>query len=152
MKILQIVGTKKSGKTATMIDFITAAKEENLKVVCFKRAHEAVMDTPGTDSFRFAEAGADAVGLQTANEFLWHEKGSTDLSNLMENVIKSDVDLVLIEGFRTENYPRLNLVKADEERLEADFYGTIYPENYPDLMDLSTTEKRKDWFKKWLTN
>ncbi|MCL2677161.1 MAG: molybdopterin-guanine dinucleotide biosynthesis protein B [Streptococcaceae bacterium] len=140
MKILQIVGNKKVGKTTTMVNFVEFAKSENLTVVCLKQAHEAQFDVEGTDTYKFAQAGADAVGLTVGNEMLWHEKTQTELSDLISKVSK-DTDLLLLEGFRhVADYPRLTLI----EKFKGEYNGIEY--------DLSDTMKRKDWLKQWLTN
>ena len=140
MKILQIVGGKKTGKTTTMLDFLSVAKEEALTVSCLKHAHEAVMDTPGTDSYKFAAAGADEVVLTTPGGTLWHQKKSLELPELL-SAVEENADLVLIEGFRAaESQPRLTML----DNFQASYNDEIF--------DFSTEEKRKEWFRGWLMN
>lgn len=162
MKILQIIGRKKSGKTTTTIDFIRAARELGLNVAAFKQTHHlsVTMDIPGTDSFRFAEAGAAQVGMQNAEGFFWHEtRKPLPLAEEIKAFVSKDTDLVLVEGFKTANFPALLLMRPDDEQTDFleysfDFAGTIYSEWIQEsgLIDLTTEEKRKDWLKTWLTN
>ena len=142
MKILQIIGGKKSGKTTTMVDFITEASRLGYKVTALKRAHEATFDSPNTDSYRFSNAGAAQVGLSTPAEFLWHEKGEISLADLLKRAAGADV--VFIEGFRVETgFPRLTM----------DLDATIFPEKLTtDILDFTDSEKRKAWLRQWLMN
>jgi molybdopterin-guanine dinucleotide biosynthesis protein B len=141
VRILQVIGGKKSGKTTTVRDFIRVASGLGLKVAAMKRAHEAVFDTPETDSYRFSEAGAVQVGLVVPGEFLWHEKREIGLAELVE---RTDADVLFVEGFRGE---------TGYERLVMGVDAAFYAENLTaELLDFTTQEKREEWIEKWLMN
>ncbi|MDR0200164.1 MAG: molybdopterin-guanine dinucleotide biosynthesis protein MobB [Streptococcaceae bacterium] len=159
MKILQIVGNKKVGKTTLMLEWIGLAKSEGLKVACLKRAHEAVMDTPETDSYRFAAAGADGVGLSTAGEFLWHEKRSVEVSEILEKYMAQEVDVLLIEGFRASSFDgwKLELIgPMSKERILPEgelqaLRGSLFSEELAQgVEDLTSREARKALFTRLL--
>ncbi len=173
MKVLQVIGNKNVGKTSVILDFISVAKKMNLKVICLKRSHSAVLDTPETDSFRFACAGADAVGLQTEGEFLWHEQNQESISDIIAKHAPSDTDLILIEGFRDENFwcdkieligpnsterifekPCLRLLGENEKsaKVYVEAVATVFPEMVSDdTMDFCSRDKRIEKFKELIS-
>ena len=164
MKILQIIGKKKSGKTTTTIDFIKAARAQDLTVATFKHTHHTVaMDVEGTDTARFSAAGAQQVGMQNDAGFFWHESrkngAEISLQEELDYFVRPETDLILIEGFKKEVFPKLLLLR-EKDKLEdfaiyeqIDYVGTIFPEVLvvrPELIDLTTEGKREDWLIKWL--
>lgn len=158
---LQIIGKKKSGKTTTTVDFIKSARELNLVVASFKHTHHTVsMDVEGTDTARFAQAGAQQVGMQNDKGFFWHEtRPAKALEEEIADFVRPETDLLLIEGFKKENFPKLLLLRENDQVSDfAEFdniecIGTIFPSVLTEnLIDLTTEEKRKEWLKSWLTN
>jgi len=159
MKILQIAGRKKSGKTTTTIDFIKAARELDLKVATFKHSHHCVaMDVEGTDTARFSEAGSQQVALSNDSGFFWHEiRKPKTIEEEIRDFVAPDTDIVFTESFNDEGLPKLLLVRPedDTESLDkfkpADYIASIYQEsNFSDKIDLSTEDLRKAWIKAWL--
>lgn len=134
-----------------MVSFIEAATAQGLNVATFKKTHPSVsMDIEGTDTFKFSAAGAQWVGMQQDNGFYWHEQRETGtLDKEIARHVSEDTELILIEGYDKENYPKISLDKAGEKLenltnvlLEA----SIFDGNF------DTDEKRKAWFKTWLSN
>jgi len=86
-------------------------RKAGLRVSTIKHAHHAMeLDKPGKDSFRHREAGAEEVLVVGGERWaLLHETpaGPPSLETLAARL--SAVDLVLVEGFRTENFPRLEI-------------------------------------------
>ncbi len=84
-----------------------------LRVSTIKHAHHAMeMDKPGKDSFRHREAGAEEVLLVGGERWaLLHETpaGPPALHTLAQRL--TPVDLVLVEGFRSENFPRIEIFR-----------------------------------------
>lgn len=159
MRILQIIGGKKSGKTSTMVDFIRFAKSRDLKVVALKRSrHEVEFDHENTDSYRFAAAGADAVGLSAGQEFMWRDHEEKSLEERINEQVPADTDLLLIEGFRTSDFEKLLLLKEGKSREDfAEFsnikhVGTIFKDQLTTVLEDLTDENREKWFEQWLMN
>lgn len=159
---LQIIGNKKSGKTTTMISFIEEATLLNKKVAVFKHTHHSVsMDVEKTDTYRFSKAGASQVGMQQQGGFYWHEQRPMDqevpLKEEIEDFVRLDTDIILIEGFKNENYPKLLLLRpqdtvgAFQDYSKIQFIATIFKEKIgePGVLDFTTEEKRKAWFKNY---
>jgi molybdopterin-guanine dinucleotide biosynthesis protein B len=70
------------------------------------------LDRPGKDSFRHREAGAEEVLLVGGARWALLAEtpaGPPSLQSLAARF--SCVDLVLVEGFRTENFPRLEIFR-----------------------------------------
>lgn len=153
MLTLQIVGKKNSGKTTVILTLIRQLRKQGFRVAALKQTHhEIVMDTPGTDSFRFYEAGAEQVGLQGSQQFLWHERSSNHLNELIHQQISKGIDILLIEGFKNEAFPKLVLLRPNDEihdfsLFEVKGFATIYPAKVTEkIRDLSNEEKIQQWF------
>jgi molybdopterin-guanine dinucleotide biosynthesis protein B len=95
-----------------VIPLLTA---RGLRVSTNKHAHHAFdVDQPGKDSHTHRLAGATEVLVSSANRFaLMHElRGAPELSlgALLSKL--SAVDLVLVEGFKREAHPKLEVYRA----------------------------------------
>ena len=115
MKVIGIAGWSGAGKTTLLTRVIPRLTARGLKVSTIKHAHHAFdIDQPGKDSHTHRLAGATEVLISSANRFaLMHElRGATELSlgALLEKL--SPVDLVLVEGFKREAHPKLEVYRA----------------------------------------
>jgi molybdopterin-guanine dinucleotide biosynthesis protein B len=87
-----------------------------LTVSTLKHAHHSFdLDQPGKDSHTHRMAGATEVLIASVNRYaLMHElRGAPEpsLHELLEKL--SPVDLVVIEGFKTARYPKLEVFRAE---------------------------------------
>lgn len=106
MSVLAISGWSGSGKTTLLAALIPRLKARGLSVSSIKHAHHGVtLDKPGKDSFIHAEAGAREVILTTGGGFALFSRTPAPLEALLERL--APVDLVLVEGFKSEPVPRL---------------------------------------------
>lgn len=115
MKLWGIAGWKNSGKTGLMERLVTEFCARGLTVSTVKHAHHSFdVDQPGKDSFRHRAAGASQVLLTSSNRWaLMSElKGAPEppLATLLAQL--APVDLVLIEGFKRENHPKIEAHRA----------------------------------------
>ena len=116
MKVLGITGWSGSGKTTLLADLIPLLVAQGLRVSTIKHAHHAFdVDQPGKDSYRHREAGATEVLISSARRFaLMHElrdEAEPALGDLLARL--APVDLVLIEGFKREAHPKIEVWRAD---------------------------------------
>lgn len=96
-----IVGWANAGKTTLIEKLLPAFAQKGLKVGVIKHSHHLVeVDKPGTDTFRYASAGAQSVMLSTPARSMTVEQGELRLTELMSRM--RDVDLILVEGFDKE--------------------------------------------------
>ena len=112
MKVFGIAGWSGSGKTTLLEKLIPRLTGRGLKVSVIKHAHHGFdIDRPGKDSYRHREAGATEVLLSCQDRWaLMHERraeAEPTLSELLGHL--SPCDLVLIEGFKQEPVPKLEV-------------------------------------------
>ena len=123
IQAVAIVGTKKSGKTTTTESLIRELTKKGYKVAAIKHVSEPefTIDTPGKDTWRFAQSGAKTIVSAAANEVATIQKKPLNEVTIKELVRKcSDNDIVLIEGLkkrlaRTQNIQKIVVVKSKDE-------------------------------------
>jgi molybdopterin-guanine dinucleotide biosynthesis adapter protein len=115
MKIFGIVGWKNSGKTTLITALLREFAARGLRVSTIKHAHHAFdLDHPGKDSFLHRAAGAQEVMIASDGRWaLLHELRGAEAPKLAELIARlSPVDLVLVEGFKNEAHPKLEVRRA----------------------------------------
>ena len=115
MNVIGIAGWSGAGKTTLLTRVIPCLTARGLRVSTIKHAHHGFdVDQPGKDSHTHRHAGATEVLISSANRFaLMHElRGNREwtLDALLEKL--SPVDLVLVEGFKTQAHPKLEVFRA----------------------------------------
>ncbi len=116
MKVFGIAGYSGSGKTTLLEKLIPELTGRGLKVSVIKHAHHGFdIDRPGKDSYRHREAGAAEVLLSCHDRWaLMHERrdeGEVTLGELLARL--APCDLVLIEGFKQEPVPKLEVYRPE---------------------------------------
>lgn len=116
MNVFGIAGYSGSGKTTLLEKLIPVLTTRGLKVSVIKHAHHGFdIDRPGKDSYRHREAGASEVLLACNDRWaLMHERrteAETTLSELLGRL--SPCDLVLIDGFKQEPVPKLEVYRPE---------------------------------------
>lgn len=116
MKVFGIAGYSGSGKTTLLEKLIPHLTGHGLKVSVIKHAHHGFdIDRPGKDSYRHREAGASEVLLSCHDRWaLMHERrdeGEVTLNELLGRLLPCD--LVLIEGFKQEPVPKLEVYRPE---------------------------------------
>lgn len=112
MKVIGIAGWSGAGKTTLMSRLIPRLIAQGFSVSTVKHAHHAFdVDRPGKDSYLHREAGATEVLIGSAKRWaLMHELRETREPSLRELLgLLSAVDLVLVEGFKHEAHPKLEI-------------------------------------------
>src|SRR6266699_4469881 len=115
MRIIGLAGWSGSGKTTLLAKVIPRLVVRGLKVSTLKHAHHGFdVDQPGKDSHTHRAAGATEVLVSSANRWaLVHElRGQAEpaLEALLDKL--SPVDLVLVEGYKREPHPKLEIYRA----------------------------------------
>ncbi len=115
-KVFGFAGWSGSGKTTLIERVIAHLSGRGLRVSLIKHAHhEFDVDQPGKDSYRHRTAGASEVIVSSANRWaMMHElRGEPELT--LRQAIKhfSPCDLVLVEGFKRESIPKLEVWRAE---------------------------------------
>jgi molybdopterin-guanine dinucleotide biosynthesis protein B len=115
MRVFGIVGRRNSGKTHLMMRLVRLATRRGLRTSTVKHAHHAFdVDQPGKDSWLHREAGAHEVLVASGARWaLLHEHRGTAEPPLAELLARlSPCDLLLVEGFKHEVNPRLEVYRA----------------------------------------
>jgi len=112
MRILGLAGWSGSGKTTLVTRLVPVLVARGITVSTVKHAHhEFDIDQPGKDSWKHRQAGASEVLISSARRWaLMHEhRGIREpgLDALLGHM--SPVDLVLIEGFKRETCPKIEI-------------------------------------------
>jgi|SRR5579885_1487338 molybdopterin-guanine dinucleotide biosynthesis protein B len=115
MRIIGLAGWSGSGKTTLVTKVIPRLIARGLRVSTLKHAHHGFdLDQPGKDSFFHRAAGATEVIISSAKRFaILHElreEPEWDLPDLVGKM--SPVDLVLVEGYKRDAFPKLEIHRA----------------------------------------
>jgi molybdopterin-guanine dinucleotide biosynthesis adapter protein len=139
MKVFGIAGYSGSGKTTLMERLIPAFAQQGLKVSVIKHAHHHFdIDRPGKDSYRHREAGAFEVLISNGQRWaLMHEVRGEPEATLEQLLLRlSPCDIVLVEGFKKEPVPKLEVHRAG-------FDGPLLYPNEPHIVAVATDEPLK---------
>lgn len=120
MKVFGIAGWSGSGKTTLIEQLIPVLKQRGLRVSVIKQANRKFnLDQPGKDSWRHREAGAREALLSCPERWAYiHELRDETEPTLSECLTRlTPVDLVLVEGFKHETLPRLEVHHPGVDRL-----------------------------------
>ena len=105
--VLAIAGFSGSGKTTFIENLLPLLKERGMKVLVIKHdVHGFTMDHEGKDTYRFAAAGADSVMISSEQSgFARIDREYKSLDEMI--AMAGDVDLVLVEGYKDADIPKL---------------------------------------------
>lgn len=116
MKVFGIAGYSGMGKTTLLARLVPALIARGQAVSLIKHSHKDIeVDRPGKDSYRLREAGCREVLLLGSSRWaLMHElRGAEEptLDYLLDRL--QHCDLVLIEGFKNGDFPKLEVWRAE---------------------------------------
>jgi molybdopterin-guanine dinucleotide biosynthesis protein B len=134
MKVIGLAGWSGAGKTTLLARLIPHFRQEGLRVSVIKHAHhEFDVDVPGKDSWVHRQAGAEEVLVSSARRWaLMHELRGAAEPLLPELLAKmSRVDLVVIEGFKSEPHRKIEVHRL------ANGKATLFPAD-PGIVGIAT--------------
>ncbi len=110
-----LAGWSGAGKTTLLVKIIPLLVARGLRVSTVKHAHHDFdIDKPGKDSWMHRQAGATEVLVASGRRWaLMHElrdEPEPALPALLSQL--TDVDLVLIEGFKRDPHPKIEVHRA----------------------------------------
>jgi molybdopterin-guanine dinucleotide biosynthesis adapter protein len=114
MKVIGIAGWSGAGKTTLISRVIPYLREQGRRVSVIKHAHHDFdVDVPGKDSWVHRQSGAEEVLVSSANRWaLMQELRGAAEPSLPELLRKmSPVDLVVIEGFKSEPHRKIEVYR-----------------------------------------
>src|ERR1700684_1361742 len=115
MKVIGLAGWSGAGKTTLLARVIPHFLKEGLRVSVIKHAHHSFdVDVPGKDSWVHRQSGATEVLVSSGKRWaLMHEQRGRREPRLRELLKKmSRVDLVVVEGFKSEPHRKIEVHRA----------------------------------------
>lgn len=114
MRRFGITGASGSGKTTLIAALLPVLRAQGLRVSTIKHAHHGFdMDRPGKDSWQHRAAGAEEVMVVSDGRWALlretREREEIELDAVVARM--SPVDLVLVEGFRKNALPKLEVYR-----------------------------------------
>lgn len=117
--VIQVVGYQNSGKTTYVEKVIKQATTLGLKVATVKHhghGGEPDMFENGKDSDRHRLAGALATSVEGDGVLqLYCKRDEWKLNDILSIYKQLPIDLVIVEGYKTENYPKVVLVRNEDD-------------------------------------
>lgn len=116
LTILQVVGYQNAGKTSFVSQLTEQLTTQGRKVGVIKHhGHGGPLNLPKTDSHRHALAGA-VLSTVIGEDGTFIEWQAVDTFELLLNWYETHVDIVLIEGYKRKDYPKVVLVRDGQEQ------------------------------------
>jgi molybdopterin-guanine dinucleotide biosynthesis protein B len=116
MRIIQTVGYKNAGKTTLVTHLIRDLATMGYRVGSLKHdAHDFEPDVRGTDSWLHRQAGACITAITSPSCTAWVEEKPSSVDELVTAMASRALDYLLIEGFKSAPYPKIVLLRDDEE-------------------------------------
>lgn len=156
--VLAITGYSGTGKTTLLEKLIPKLTACNLKVGLIKHSHHHIdIDKKGKDSHRLRLAGANPTAIACDERWALMTETPAQAVDFQEMLAHfPNVDLVLVEGFKHETLPKIQLHRQGIEKPlpELDEWtiatATDYPIERENLLDINNEEEVAEFVKEWL--
>ncbi|UXI00228.1 molybdopterin-guanine dinucleotide biosynthesis protein B [Photobacterium sp. TY1-4] len=114
--IIGFAGYSGSGKTTLLEQVIPLLKQHSLRIGLIKHSHHTIdPDTPGKDSYRLRHAGCAQTLMATRERHMLYfeypepTREEPTLTACLDQLDHSQLDLVLVEGFREAPIPKIEI-------------------------------------------
>ncbi|WJW74760.1 molybdopterin-guanine dinucleotide biosynthesis protein MobB [Thiohalobacter sp. IOR34] len=106
-----------TGKTTLLTRLLPQLCERGLRIGMIKHSHHDFdIDIPGKDSYRLRKAGASQMLVASSRRWalITETPGREEasLAEMIGRLDRSTLDLILVEGFRHERFPKIELHRA----------------------------------------
>lgn len=114
--IISFVGKSGSGKTTLLEKVIADLKNRGYKVAIIKHSHhDNDLDTAHKDTWRFTKAGTEFSAINSLDHLAVYRR----MDNFFDpqdfsNFILWDYDVLLTEGFKGSNYPKIEVHNSQQ--------------------------------------
>ncbi len=115
--VLSVIGRSNTGKTTFLEKLIPLLRSKGLRIATIKHhRHDFESDREGKDSYRHKKAGAKISMIVSPEKLAFTADTEKELTiaELIASYIR-DVDLVIVEGFKEESGPKIEVYKYSEE-------------------------------------
>ena len=105
-----------TGKTTLLEKILPLLAEHKIRTGVIKHAHHTFeIDHEGKDSFRLRRAGAQQILIGSARRWALIVETGIHKKNMLHDFIQhldyENLDLILVEGFKPERIPKIELVR-----------------------------------------
>jgi molybdopterin-guanine dinucleotide biosynthesis protein B len=116
MRIIQVVGYKNAGKTALACELVRELTSQGLRVGTLKHdAHDFEPDIPGKDTWQHRQAGAHVTAITSPSRTAWVQEQPSSLKQLVAEMANHALDYLIIEGFKSADYPKIVLIRGEQD-------------------------------------
>ena len=135
--VLGFVGYSGSGKTTLLTQLIQILRDRGYRIGVIKHAHhEFDIDHPGKDSYELRHSGASQMLVASRQRWALitetpEQSHDPQLAGLLDKLDEENLDIVLVEGFKHETFPKLEVYRT------ALSHSPLYPED-PNVIALIT--------------
>jgi molybdopterin-guanine dinucleotide biosynthesis protein B len=130
-----------AGKTTLLANIIPILVKNNLRPGLIKHSHHNFdIDKPGKDSYKLRSAGASPVLLVSKyrraiiSDFI--EPREPRLIDQLNAIDKTQLDLILVEGFKSENFPKIEVHRPELKK------PLLFPDD-PSIIAIASSVKLK---------
>lgn len=129
LPVLGFAAWSGTGKTTLLTRIIPLLKERGYRIGIVKHVHHKFdIDIPGKDSYRLRKAGAMQVIAASRHRLAYIRElddanGEPSLLDALATLETSDLDLILVEGYKHEPVPKIELSRSEIQRPK------LYPED-----------------------
>lgn len=112
--VLGFAARSGTGKTTLLVRLLPLLKARGLRVGMIKHAHhDFEIDYPGKDSYELRHAGASQMLVGSRQRWALiaetPDANDPDLPTCLERLDSDNLDLILVEGFKPESIPKIEL-------------------------------------------
>lgn len=117
--ILGFAAYSGTGKTTLLKQLIPQLKNRGIHLGVIKHAHHNFdIDHPGKDSYELRKSGAEQMLIASRKRWALiveeeHNDEDPTLLSLIEKMDISCLDIILVEGFKNEFFPKIELRRAE---------------------------------------
>lgn len=138
--LVGVVAASGTGKTTLLRAVIPLLDAAGIRVGCIKHTHHPFeIDHRGKDSYLLREAGARQMLLGSTGRWALmvetREPSDAPLRELVGRLALAELDLVLVEGYRLEEIPRIEVHRAE-------LGGPLLCQTLPGVIALATNLRR----------
>ncbi|RKZ40920.1 MAG: molybdopterin-guanine dinucleotide biosynthesis protein B [Gammaproteobacteria bacterium] len=128
--ILSFVAYSGTGKTTLLLKIIPLLKAKGLRIGMIKHTHHQKFDVdhPGKDSYRLRHAGAEQMLVASRSRWalmvdIGEKYDEPPLEQLLPHLDQDKLDLILVEGFKHEPFPKIEVHRPSLEQ------GFFFPDD-----------------------
>ncbi|MEA3275100.1 MAG: molybdopterin-guanine dinucleotide biosynthesis protein MobB [Pseudomonadota bacterium] len=154
-----------TGKTTLLKKLIPALRSNGLRIGLVKHAHHNFdVDTPGKDSYELRKAGSTQVLVASSVRWvLIDERDQPEeptLQDLLDRMVQRELDLILVEGFKHEAFPKIELFRPalgqpplfprDRNIIAVATDGTLPETTALPVLDINAPDQIAEYILRWI--